>query len=229
MPRILAPSHSFHRRGSQHSLSSRVSRSSRTSLNSEPPLGRNSLSSRGYQNAAYESAFSLRRKGDARRQTSYDVYNARNNEVTQQAKQNAQWDLQDPRQTPSKTLSKESLNTTASTQASSQSSSESILPNNIIGTSASGLAAAFALLMQQKTGRAAPKRQPEPQSVPCSPNPPSTLTSTLSSSFDPYCMIKEEPDCWGQFVDVQSAAEDLERRSRVIRRRPGAPNSLPRY
>mmetsp|Transcript_6834 Transcript_6834/g.14257 ORF Transcript_6834/g.14257 Transcript_6834/m.14257 type:complete len:229 (+) Transcript_6834:115-801(+) len=226
MPRILAPNHSFQRRGSQHSLSSRASRTSRSSLQSEPPLRRSSLSSRGYQNAAYESAFSLRRKGPTRRD-SYGVYNGHTNNGTQQTKENAQWDLQVPRQTP-KTLSKESLNTTASTQASSQSSSISTLPSTN-ETSASGLAAAFALMMQQKAGGAvgvgtAPKRRSEPQSVPSSPHP----TSTISSSFDPYCMIKEEPDCWGQFVDVQSATEDLERRSRVVRRFPGAPQSLPR-
>ena len=220
MPRILAPNKSFQRRGSQHSLSSRASRSSRTSLHSEPPLRRSSLPSRGYQNAAYESAFSLRREGASRRQ-SVDLYNGHTNNVTQQ---NAQWDFQESRQNP-KSLSKESLNTTASTQASSQSSSISTLPSKI-GTSASGLAAAFALLMKQKagTGGVAPNTRPEPQSVPCSPNPP----TTLASSFDPTCMIKEEPDCWGQFVDVQSATEDLEKRSRVIRRYPGAPQSLPR-
>lgn len=217
MPRILAPNQSFHRRGSQHSFSSR------TSLNSEPPRRRSSLG-RGYQNAAYESAFSLRRKGHSRRHTSYDVYEGRNNDVTQQSRGNAQWDLKDPRQTH-RTLSKESLNTTESTQASSQSSSDSTLPT-IIATSASGLAAAFALLMQQKAGvGAATNKSSESQSVPCSPNPPPKPTSTSMSS----CMIREEPDCWGQFVDVQSAAEDLERRSRVIRRYPGAPNSLPRY
>ncbi len=218
MPRILAPNQSFHRRGSQHSFSSR------TSLNIEPPRRRSSLG-RGYQNAAYESAFSLRRKGHAhRRQASYDVYDGRNNDVTQKSRENAQWDLQDPRQTH-KTLSKESLNTTESTQAPSQSSSDSTLPA-IIATSASGLAAAFALLMQQKAGVGADaNKSSESQSVPCSPNPPSKPTSTFMSS----CMIREEPDCWGQFVDVQSAAEDLERRSRVIRRYPGAPNSLPRY
>ncbi len=218
MPRILAPNQSFHRRGSQHSFSSR------TSLNGEPPRRRSSLG-RGYQNAAYESAFSLRRKGHSRRHTSYDVYEGRNNDVTQQSRGNAQWDLKDPRQTH-RTLSKESLNTTESTQASSQSSSDSTLPT-IIATSASGLAAAFALLMQQKAGvvGAATNKSSESQSVPCSPNPPPKPTSTFMSS----CMIREEPDCWGQFVDVQSAAEDLERRSRVIRRYPGAPNSLPRY
>lgn len=207
MPRILAPNQSFHRRGSQHNLSSRASRSS---LHSEPPLRRSSLPSQGYRNASYESAFSLRREGASRRQT-LDHYNAHSNDVTQQ---NAQWDLQEPRQTP-KTLSKESLNTTASTQASSQGSSISTLPSNI-GTSASGLAAAFAMLMKQKAGNGvAPNTLSEPQ-------------STLPSSFGPTCMIKEEPDCWGQFVDVQSATEDLEKRSRVIRRYPGAPQSLPR-
>lgn len=222
MPRILAPNQSFHRRGSQNSFSSR------SSLNSEPPLRRNSLTSRGYQNAAYESAFSLRRKGYERRHTSYDVHDGRNNDVTQQSRENAQWTLQDPRQTH-RTFSKESLNTTESTQASSQSSSDSTLPT-IIATSASGLAAAFTLLMQQKAGiGAAPNKQPESQSVSCLPNPTSKPSSTMSSSFDPRRMIKEEPDCWGQFVDVQSATEDLERRSRVIRRYPGAPNSLPRY
>lgn len=224
MPRILAPNQSFQRRGSQHSFSSR------TSLNSEPPLRRNSLT-RGYQHAAYESAFSLRRKGDSHRhRISYHVHDGRKHDVTQQVKQNAQWDLQDPRQIPHKTLSKESFNTAASTQASSQSSSDSTLPSTI-ATSASGLAAAFALLMQQKAGvGAATNKSSESQSVPCSPNPPSKPTSTFSSSLDPYHnMIREEPDCWGQFVDVQAAAEDLERRSRVIRRYPGAPNSLPRY
>lgn len=215
MPRILAPNQSIQRRGSQHSLSSRASRSSRTSLHNEPQR-RGSLPSRGYQNAAYESAFSLRRI-DASRRQSLDPYNGHSINGTQQ---NAQWELQDPR----KTLSKESLNTCASTQSSSQSSSISTLPS-VKGTSASGLAAAFALLMKQKTGSGvAPNTRPELQSVPSSPNPP----STLASSFDPACMIKEEPDCWGQFVDVQSVTEDLEKRSRVIRRYPGAPQSLPR-
>lgn len=218
MPRILAPNHSFQRRGSQHSFSSR------TSLNSELPLRRSSLTTRGYQSAAYESTFSLMRKGPTRRQT-VDVFNGHSNNVTQRTNQNAEWDLQGTRQRP-KTLSKDSLNTTESTQASSQSSSISTLNGTSAnGTSSSDLTAAFALLMQQKTrGGGIPNRRSESQSVPCSPNPPSTLVS----SFTPYCIIKEEPDCWGQFVDVQSKDEDLEKRSRVMRRYPGAPHSLPR-
>jgi hypothetical protein len=217
MPRILAPNHSFQRRGSQHSLSSR------TSLNSEPPLRRSSLTStRGYKNAAYESAFSLSRQfgGTPHRQT-FDVYR-NTNDITQQSKQNAEWET---RLTP-KTFSKDSFNTTATTQASSQCSSISTLPSTN-ETSSSGLAAAFALMMQQKAGGGGggvPNRRYEPQSAPCSPK----AASSNVSSFVPYHIIKEEPDSWGQFVDVQSKDEDLNKRSRVVRRYPGAPHSLPR-
>jgi len=212
MPRILAPNHSsFHRRGSQHSLSSR------SSLNSEPPLRRSSLTStRGYQNTAYESAFSLRRTGPQRRQT-FDVCNT--NDITQQTKKNAEWETRQP----PKTYSKDSLHTIATTQPSSQNSSISTLPSTN-GTSSSGLAAAFALLMQQKASGGGFPNRLEPQSAPCSPK----SASNLVSSFVPYHIIKEEPDCWGQFVDVQSKDEDLNKRSRVVRRYPGAPHSLPR-
>ena len=233
MPRILAPNQSFQRRStSRASLTS----SSRTSLNSEPPLRRSSLSStRGYQNPTYESAFSLRRScnnGPGKRRQTFDAFDAKchSNGVTQQTtKQNAVWELQGPSPSPT-SFSKDSPSVqTESTATSSQFSSIATLPSTN-GTSSTGLAAALTLMMQQKGGSAPNGRHgrqghPLAQSVPCSPNPP----STLAWPFDPNCKIVEEPDCWGQFVDVQSKDEDLNRRSRVMRRYPGAPLSFPRY
>lgn len=213
MPRILAPNHSFHRRCSQRS------HSSRSSLNSETRR-RSSLTSRGFDNVSYESTPSHRRRVSSQRQILTGQVNSVNH-----SKVNADWDLQEPRQI-SKPMSKDSLHTNASTaQTSSLSSSISTLPSTNNGTSASGIAAAFALLMQHKTrAGVGPDKPTEPKSVPCSPH----ADSTSSSSFVPTFIPKEEPDCWGQFVDVQSAIDEFDKRSRVVRRYPGAPHSLPR-
>lgn len=211
MPRILAPNHSFHRRSSY---------GSRTSLTSEPPIRRSSLTG-GYQNPAYQSAFSLRRSDGAsggKKSHSKHVQEQSN-------KQNAVWE-EGPSPSPSPT-SLFSIQT-KSTAATSQSSSISTLPST--NTSSTGLAAALSLMMQQRgSGGGATNKgrqvHPKAQSVPCSPNPP----TDLASSFDLNCKIKEEPDCWGQFVDVQSADEAMDRRIRVLRRYPGAPLSFPRF
>lgn len=211
MPRILAPNHSFHRRSSY---------GSRTSLTSEPPIRRSSLTG-GHQNPAYQSAFSLRCSDDA--SGGKKSHSKRFKE--QSNKQNAVWE-QGPSPSPSPT-SLFSIQT-KSTATTSQSSSISTLPST--NTSSTGLAAALSLMMRQRgSGGGATNNgrqvHPKAQSVPCSPNPP----TELASSFDLNCEIKEEPDCWGQFVDVQSADEAMDRRSRVLRRYPGAPLSFPRY
>jgi hypothetical protein len=210
MPRILAPNHSFHRRSSY---------GSRTSLTSEPPSRRSSLTG-GHHNPVYQSACSLRRSEGASGGTK-----SHSKHFQEQSKQNAEWE-QGPSPSPSPT-SLFSIQT-KSTATTSQSSSISTLPST--NTSSTGLAAALSLMMQQRgSGGAATNNgrqvHPKAQSVPCSPNPP----TDLASSFDLNCKIKEEPDCWGQFVDVQSADEAMDRRSRVMRRYPGAPLSFPRY
>ena len=213
MPRILAPNHSIHRRSSY---------GSRTSLASEPPIRRSSLTG-GYQNPAYQSAFSLRRSDGAS-----GGKKSHSKHVQEQSKQNAVWEQGPPSPSPSPT-SLYSIQT-KSTATTSQSSSISTLPST--NTSSAGLAAALSLMMQRRGSGGGARatnngRQvhPKAQSVPCSPNPP----TDLASSFDLNCKINEEPDCWGQFVDVQSADEAMDRRSRVLRRYPGAPLSFPRY
>lgn len=200
MPRILTPNHSFQRRGSFNS--------SRTSLAGQPPLRRGSLTTTIHQKAAYESAFSLRCQGSLRRQT-VDSSDGK----VHRTSQNAVWELQGP---PSQTaLSKDSVHPTEST--SSQFSSNSTLPSTN-RASFTGLA----VVMQQKVAGAPNSRSSISQSAPCSPN----SVSSLTSSFYAYSRI-EKTDSWGQFIDVQSKDEDLDRRIRVMRRYHGAPHSMP--